>query len=64
MELRKNYFKRYIVFEETLVQFVCAYLARGRCNSVFSKIFLIVISQASVACNWSKFYMEYMFSKR
>ena len=28
-----------------MVQFVYTYLARGRCNSVFSKILLIVISQ-------------------
>ena len=45
MKLRKNFYKRYIVLEKTLVQFVCTYLDRGRCNSVFYKILLIVISQ-------------------
>ena len=44
MELRKNFYKRYIVLEKTLVQFVCTYLDRRRCNSVFSKILLVVIS--------------------
>ena len=44
MELRKNFYKTYIVLEKTLVQFVCTYLGRGRCNPVFSKIILIVIS--------------------
>ena len=44
MELRKIFFERYIVLEKTLVQFVCTYLDRGRCNSVFSKILLIVIT--------------------
>ena len=43
MELRKTFYERYIVLEKTLVQFVCTYLDRGRCNSVFSKILLIVI---------------------
>ena len=41
MELRKNFYKRYIVLEKILVQFVCTYLARGCCNSVFSKVLLI-----------------------
>ena len=45
MELHKMFYKRYTVLEETLVQFVCTYLARRRCNSVFSKILLIVMSR-------------------
>ena len=44
MKLGKNFYERYILLEKTLVQFVCTYLDRGRCNSVFSKIPLIVIS--------------------
>ena len=44
MELRNNFYEIYIVLEKTLVQFVCTYLDRGRCNSVFSKILWIVIS--------------------
>ena len=44
MELRKIFYERYIVLEKILVQFVCTYLDRGRCNSVFSKILFIVIS--------------------
>ena len=45
MKLRKNFYERYMVLEKTLVQFVCTYLVRGRCNSVFFKIILIVISR-------------------
>ena len=44
MELRKKFYERYIVLEKTLVQFVCTHIARGHCNSVFSKILSIVIS--------------------
>ena len=28
-----------------MLQFLCTYLSRGRCNSVFYKILLVVISQ-------------------
>ena len=44
MELRKNFYERYMILEKTLVKFVCIYLHRGRCNSLFSKILLLVIS--------------------
>ena len=50
----------YILLEETLVQFVCTYLARGRCNSVFSKILLIVISWPVVNGIAQKFYARYI----
>ena len=42
---KQNLYTRCILLEETLLQFVCTYLLRGRCNSIFSKILLIVISR-------------------
>ena len=46
---KQNLYTRCILLEETLLQFVCTYLLRGRCNSIFSKILLIVISQLVVS---------------
>ena len=45
MKWNKNLYTRYILSERTMVQFLRTYLARGRCNSVFSKVLLIVISR-------------------
>ena len=45
MELRKIFYNRNIVLEETLVLFVSIYIARVCCYAVFSKILLIVISR-------------------
>ena len=45
MELRKFFYERCIVLEKTLIQFVCTYLDRWPCYSVFTKILLIVISR-------------------
>ena len=43
MELHKKFYTRYILLEEILVKFMCPHPAKGRCNSVFSKILLIVM---------------------
>ena len=44
MELRKNFYERYIVLDKTLVQFVYTYLDRGRYNYFSLKIHVIVMT--------------------
>ena len=45
MKSHKNIYTRCILLENTMIQFLCTYLTRGRCNSAFYKILLIIISQ-------------------
>ena len=48
MKSHKNLHTKYMLLEKRIVQLLCAYLTRGRFNSVFSKILLIVISRLVV----------------
>ena len=59
----KSLYKWYIQLETTMVQFLCTFLTRGRCNSVFLQNSFDSDISASVAWNRSKFYMEYMYNK-
>ena len=45
VEMKQNLYTGYILLEKTTVQFLCTYITRRRCNSVFAKIILIVISR-------------------